>query len=147
MPRKIAENIFGHKEKTASEFRSELFSSFQSEEVAPKFARYLEEGPHKEAYTKIINEKANTKFERSERGVYEKSANYVRDLRKQAEDKLAAAIEHEYQTNRFLLSHPRKVCQSRRLQNLVVGIRVASILAIRGEGSAVPRATLQDFTP
>lgn len=97
---KIADNIFGATEKTASEFRSELFSSFQSEEITPKFARYLEEGPHKEAYTKLLNEKAATKFDMSERGVYEKTANYVRDLKKEAQDKRAEACEAEYQTNR-----------------------------------------------
>jgi hypothetical protein len=97
---KIADDIFGTQEKTASQFRSELFSSFQAEEITPKFARYLEDGPHKEAYAKLINEKAVTKFDMSERGVYEKAANYIRDLKKEAQDKRAEACEAEYQTNR-----------------------------------------------
>lgn len=97
---KIADNIFGATEKTASEFRSDLFSSFQTEEITPKFARYLEEGPHKEAYDKLLNETAITKFDMSERGVYEKTANYLRDLKQKAQDKRAEACEAEYQTNR-----------------------------------------------
>ncbi|CAK0744904.1 conserved hypothetical protein [Gammaproteobacteria bacterium] len=97
------ENIFGAKEKTASEFRSELLSSFQSEEISPKFARYLETGPYKEAYEKILAEK-DVKFGLSEAGVYEKSANYLRDLKKTAEDKSGEAKEAEFQVNRSFCS-------------------------------------------
>ena len=97
---KIAENIYGGKEKTAAEAKSELFSSFQSEETTPKFARYLEDGPHKAAYEKIVSQKAETEFPLSEQGVYEKSANYLRDLKKTAEDKEAQAKEADFEVSR-----------------------------------------------
>jgi hypothetical protein len=97
---KVAEDIFGQKEKTASEFKSELFSSFQSEETSPKFARYLEAGPHKEAYEKIIKTEAVYDFPMSEKGVYEKSANYIRDLKKTAENTQARAQDADYNTTR-----------------------------------------------
>lgn len=94
---KVVESMYTGPEKTASEFRSELFSSFQSPEVSPKFARYLEAGPHRAMFEKLANETAVTKHSMSERGVYEKSANYIRDLKKTAENKKAEAIEAEYQ--------------------------------------------------
>ncbi len=96
----VVNKVYGTKEKTASEFKSELFSSFQSEEIAPKFSRYLEEGPHKEAYTKLVNEEPDKRNTISEKGLYEKSANYIRDLKKVAEEKVADAKEAEYQVNR-----------------------------------------------
>ena len=96
---KVAEAVYGGKEKTAGEYRSELFSSFQSPEVTPKFSRYLEDGPHREVYSKLANLK-DSKNTMSERGVYEKSANYIRDLKKTAEDKEARMVESQYQVNK-----------------------------------------------
>ena len=109
---KIADNIFGEKEKTAAQTKSELFSSFQSEELTPKFARYLEDGPHKAAYEKILAERGETKFPLSEQGVYEKSANYIRDLRKNAEDKEAQATEANYEVSRAFCSILEKLAKA-----------------------------------
>ena len=96
---KVAEEIYNKNEKTASEYRSELFSSFQTPETTPKFSRYLEEGPHKEAYAKLASVTVKAKNDVSEAGVYEKSANYIRDLKKTAETNEAAYLESQYQTN------------------------------------------------
>ena len=96
----VTDNIFGKTEKTASQFKSEEFSSFQTTEITPKFARYLEAGPHKVAYEKILGEKAEFKFPLSEQGVYAKSASYIRDLKKTAEDKEAQAQEANFEVSR-----------------------------------------------
>ncbi len=97
---KVAEEVLTLNTKTAAQFKSELFSSLQHDEVAPKFARYLEDGPHKKAYEKILAEKAESAFPMSIKGVYEKSANYIRDLKKTAEDAQAVAMEADFQVTR-----------------------------------------------
>lgn len=97
---KVAEEIYGTAEKTAAEYQSERFSSFQFPETTPKFSRYLEEGPHKEAYAQIVGTTDITKFATSEKGVYEKSANYIRELKKLAFEKEAEALDSKYQIDR-----------------------------------------------
>ena len=94
-----AKNLLGGKEKTAGEFQSEQFSSFEVQE-APNFARYLEDGPHKEAFEQIVNLPEDKKNGLSEKGLYEKTANYIRDLRKTAEDKTAQVSGQEYEVTR-----------------------------------------------
>ena len=106
---KVVEDIYGKKEKTASQYRSDLFSSFQlPDEITPKFARYLEDGPHKEAYAKIMAIDEITKFATSEKGVYEKSINYINNLKKIAFEKEAEAIEAEFQIEKSFCDILRK---------------------------------------
>lgn len=97
---KVAEDIYGEPEKTASAYRSELFSSFQSTETTPKFARYLEEGPYKEAYTQLILNDPLLKHATSEKGVYEKSSNYLHKLKKLAYEREAEAMDAKFQIDK-----------------------------------------------
>lgn len=83
--KQVVEHIYGQKEKTASEFKADSFSSNQSSEVTPKFDRYLNDPRYKAAYAAILATVAPDSHEMSVGGIYEKSANYIRDLRK-AED-------------------------------------------------------------
>ena len=88
----VIDGIYSTQEKTASEFRSELFSSFQIPETAPKFSRYLEEGPYKEAFAKLVTAPDEGKTPMSEKGVYLKAANYIKDLEKKAYETEGAAL-------------------------------------------------------
>lgn len=91
---KVAEDIYGVKEKTAATYQSDLFSSFQFPETSPKFSRYLEEGPYKQAFASIVNDNsAITKNATSEKGVYVKGRNYVGKLKKIAFEKEAIAMD------------------------------------------------------
>ena len=108
---KVAEDIYGSKEKTASVYQSELFSSFQFPETSPKFAKYLEDGPHKEAYEKILNTTAITKFATSEKGVYDKSSNYINKLKKIAYEKEAEMLDAQFNIDKSFCNILRKFAE------------------------------------
>lgn len=97
---KVAQDIYGGKEKTASEFISEEFSSNQNEEIAPKFVRYATDPRYKAAYEAIVQTVAPLRYEMSEGGVYEKAAHYVRNLEKAAENAKIDLAGAEYDANR-----------------------------------------------
>ena len=96
----VVENIYGGKEKTASELQSELFSSFQYPETQPKFARYLEEGKYKDQFAKIAALDEPIKFNTSEKGLCEKSYNYISKLKKLAFEKEAEAMEADFNVDK-----------------------------------------------
>jgi hypothetical protein len=108
---KVAEDIYGVKEKTAAELQSERFSSFQYPETTPKFARYLEEGPYKKAFEEISSASEISKFATSEKGVYEKATAYLSKLKKIAYEKEAEAIEAEHQIEKNFCDILRKFAQ------------------------------------
>jgi hypothetical protein len=109
---KAAEDIYGVKEKTASEYRSELFSSFQMpDEVAPKFAKYLEDGPYKEAYAKFVLADKITKTATSEQGIYERSHNYISKLKKQAFEAEGDRLDMEFQVDKAFCDILRKFAE------------------------------------
>jgi len=109
---KVAEDIYSGKEKTASELESELFSSFQIQETAPKFARYLEPGPYKEAYAKLILTEDVGKNELSKSGAYDKSVKYISKLQKQAYDAEADRLDAEFEVNKNFCNILRKFAES-----------------------------------
>ena len=108
---KVAEDIYGKKEKTAGVYESERFSAFQYPETSPKFARYLEDGPHKQAYEQICGTTDILKFATSEKGVYEKSSKYISRLKKAAFEKEAASMDAQFQVDKSFCDILRKFAQ------------------------------------
>jgi hypothetical protein len=107
----IIDEVYSTKEKTASEFRSELFSSFQIPETAPKFSRYLEAGPHKEAFAKFVSAPDAGKTPMSEKGVYNKAANYIKDLKKTAYDAEGAKLGAKFEVEQSFCNILRKFAE------------------------------------
>lgn len=95
----VVRSIFGEKEKTAAEYAAEQFSTHQVGGVTPKIDRYLNDPRYKAAYEAILNTVAPSHYPMSERGVYEKSANYLRDLRKIEDKALSDKCAAEYDSN------------------------------------------------
>jgi len=95
----VVRSIFGEKEKTAGEYAADQFSTHQVGGVTPKFDRYLNDPRYKAAYEAILNTVAPSHYPMSERGVYEKSANYLRDLRKAEDKALSDKCAAEYDSN------------------------------------------------
>ena len=105
---KVAEDIYGSKEKTASASSSELFSSFQYPELTPKFARYLEEGPYKKAFKEMDSVRTISKYATSAKGLCEKGSNYISKLKKIAYEKEAEAMDAKYQVDKSFCDILRK---------------------------------------
>lgn len=97
--KQVVDHIYGKKEKTAGELRAERFSSNQSAEVAPKFDRYLNDPRYKTAYAAILSTEAPDSHPMSEGGLYEKSANYLRDLRKAEDEALTKKAGCDWDAN------------------------------------------------
>jgi|GEM_PF-4788354 len=105
---KVAEDIYGQKEKTAAEMNSELFSSFKSPVTVPKFARYLEDGPYKEAFELIQSSDTTSKNETSQSGLFKKSSDHILKLNKKAYEAEAEALNAEQEVNQSFCDILRK---------------------------------------
>lgn len=84
---KVAEEIYGKTQKTAEELKAEWFPniSFDAEQI--DYGRILTDPQYKTAYIKLANEGDNTtEFQMSFKGVFEKCANYISRLEKEAEE-------------------------------------------------------------
>jgi hypothetical protein len=95
---KAIEEVFSSNHKTAAEQTSEYFSSIDTNESVFNYNRILSNPVYKRAFIEISSApEVHDSFETTLKTVYEKSANYVQKLSKQAEDaeihKTAAEIE------------------------------------------------------
>ena len=85
---KAIKNIFGNKEKTASEYTSEKFPDRSNDAHTVNFEKINGPG-YKQAYLKMLaqgKEASESYFPMSAAGVYEKSAQYINKLEKQLDD-------------------------------------------------------------
>jgi hypothetical protein len=95
---KVIEDVFTLNDKTASERISEQFSTFDSNESVFNYNRMLSNPVYKQAFLEISGASATEEsYPVTFRTAYEKAANYVQKLDKQAEaaevEKIAAELE------------------------------------------------------
>jgi hypothetical protein len=94
---KAIEDNFSHTEKTAAEYASEQFISDESSDTVFNYNRMLSNPQYKQAFLEISGAKeTHESYPTTFNTVYEKSANYIQKLTKQAEqaevNKVAAEI-------------------------------------------------------
>lgn len=97
---KVIQDVFTVSEKTASEYVSEHFSGNESNDTVFNYNRILSNPVYKQAYLEIAQAKETqesypTTLER----VYEKSANYIQKLNKEAELADVSKISAEFDLN------------------------------------------------
>jgi hypothetical protein len=95
---KAIEDVFSNNFKTAAEQTSEHFSSIDTEEPVFNYNRILSNPVYKRAFIEIANApETNDSFGTTLKTIYEKSANYIQKLTKQADEaevhKVAAELD------------------------------------------------------
>jgi uncharacterized Zn finger protein (UPF0148 family) len=99
IPQAIAD-VFTVNEKTASEYASETFVSGDSNDTVFNYNRILSNPVYKRAFMEIVNaSETHNSYPTTFNTVYEKSANYVQKLSKQAEETQVAKIAAELDMN------------------------------------------------
>jgi hypothetical protein len=99
---KVIADVFTVQEKTAAEYSAEHFPVNESTETVFNYNRMLSNPIYKKAFLEIANAtETHDSFETTFNTVYEKSANYIQKLAKQAEEaevaKVAAELELDKQ--------------------------------------------------
>jgi hypothetical protein len=98
---KVAEEIFGHEDKTAAELRSEWFPSTDFEAEQINHNKILNNPKYKKAYLEITNTSDNyDSYAMSFRGIFEKSAEYLDRLEKDLDDLRSKSAGANYDYNR-----------------------------------------------
>lgn len=97
----VIEDVFSRTEKTSAEYASDNFSGNEAHETVFNYNRMLSNPIYKKAFLEINEAReTNDSFPTTLNTVYEKSANYVQKLHKQADaaevDKVAAEIDLNY---------------------------------------------------
>lgn len=96
----VVQDVFTFSEKTASEKISEQFSVSDANETIFNYNRVLSNPAYKRAFMEIDNApEKHDSYPTSFRTIYEKSANYVGKLQKQAEEAEVARVEAELDLN------------------------------------------------
>lgn len=80
----VIKSLYDENEKTANHFKSEQFQNTELFNPIPDLDKIYTRPKYKEAYLKVANAPVDEKAPLSAKAVYEKSANYVRELEKQA---------------------------------------------------------------
>lgn len=97
---KAVGDVFTIAEKTAAEYASENYSSSESNETVFNYNRMLTNPVYKRAFLEISEAKEkNDSFETTFNTVYEKSANYINKLEKDAEASDVAKVAAEISLN------------------------------------------------
>jgi hypothetical protein len=97
---KVIEDVFSKTEKTASEYASEQFSSFDTNESVFNYARMYSNPLYKKAYLEITEgSEAHTSYPTTFDTVYEKSANYIKKLAQQLDNAEVVKVATELELN------------------------------------------------
>jgi hypothetical protein len=97
---KAIQDAFTFTEKTAAEKISERFSVAETNEHIFNYNRALSNPMYKRAFLEIANApEVNESYPTTFNTVYEKSANYIQSLNKQAEEAEVARVEAEFELN------------------------------------------------
>lgn len=97
---KAIEDVFSVTQKTAAEQISESFSGLDTNEPVFNYSRILSNPVYKQAFLEISGAKeTHDSFPTTLNTVYNKSANYVQKLAKQAEEAEVAKVAAEFELN------------------------------------------------
>ena len=105
---KVAAEIYGTKEKTASVYRSDNFSQVVLSDEIPNFTKYVEDEGFKLAFQKILNCEENyDSYDYSAQGLFEKSANVLSWFDSQIDQLSERQIQakNDFNANFFKLAH------------------------------------------
>ena len=97
---KVIEDVFSKPLKTASEYASEQFSTFDTNESVFNYARMYSNPLYKKAYLEITEgSEAYTSYPPTFNTVYEKSSNYIKKLAQQSDEAEVAKVAAELELN------------------------------------------------
>jgi hypothetical protein len=102
---KVAEDIFGTQEKTASEFNSTFFSPVDSTDSLPNFNKYQNDPRFKRAFEEILNSKGpEGNYALAFKTAFDKSAQYVKQLEQDLNTAKTKLADAEFNVNRKFAS-------------------------------------------